>query len=71
MTVDELIEQVKQECVGSTVEPGIVADVNLANAVYEVKTEGGFPTPACETDEEEAVKSNGDSDASIEGVPIT
>ena len=71
MTVDELIEQVKQECVGSTVEPGIVADVNLANAVYEVKTEGGFPTPACETDEEEAVKSNGDSNASIEGVPIT
>ena len=69
--VGDLIEQVKQECVESTVEPGVVADVDLANAVYDVKMEGAQPTPAFDTDEDEAVRSGGASDVSIEGVPIT
>ena len=30
-----------------------------------------MPTPACYTDVEEAVKSEGDSDVSIDKVPIT
>ena len=70
-TVDDLMEQVKQECVETTVEPGVVADVNLANMVYDLKMEGAQPTPVFDTDEDEAVRSGGDSDVSIEGVPVT
>ena len=70
-TVDDFLEQVNQECVESTVEPGVVVDVNLANAVYDIKMEGTQTTPVFDTDEEEAVRSGGDSDVSIECVPIT
>ena len=40
----DLVEQVKQMSTEFTVEPGFVADVNLANAVYDIKTEVGQPT---------------------------
>ena len=67
-TVDDFLEQVKQECVETNVEPGVVADVNLATAVYDVKLEGTQTPPVFDTDEEEAGKSGGDRDVSIEGV---
>ena len=67
-TVDGFLEQVKQECVETNVEPGVVADVNLATAVYDVKLEGTQTPPVFDTDEEEAGKSGGDRDVSIEGV---
>ena len=56
-TVDDLIEQVKRETVETSIEPGFVSGVNLANVVYEIKTEVGIPTPACDTDVDEAVMS--------------
>ena len=71
MTVDDLIEQVKQETVETTVEPGVVSDVNLANVVYDIKTEVVMPTPAYDNDVEECAKSEGESDESIDKVPIT
>ena len=56
MTVEELIELVKNEPVEFTVEPGVVADVNVANVVYDIQAEVGLPTPAFDTDEEAEVK---------------
>ena len=70
-TMDDYIKQVRQEYVETGVKPGVVADVNLANAVYDVKKETAQTTPVFDADEEEAAKSGGDSDVSIEGVPIT
>ena len=70
-TVDDLLEQVKQECVETTVDIGVVADIKLANVVYDVKMEGTQTTLVFDTDEEAAGKSGGGSDVSIEGVPIT
>ena len=59
------MEQVRQEYVETSVEPGVVADVNLANMVYDVKKEPEQMTQVLDTDEEEAAKSGGDSDVSI------
>ena len=47
-TVVDLIEPITQENIETTVEPGFVADVNMANVVYEIKPEVGLPTPAYE-----------------------
>ena len=45
--------------------------MNLANVVFEIKTEVGMPTLACGTDVEEAVKGESGSDVLIDKAPIT
>ena len=69
--VDDLIEQVKGEAVETSVEPGYVSDVNVANVVYDIKTEVGTPTPAYDTDVDKCATSEGESNVSIDKVPIT
>ena len=55
-TTDDYIEQVRHEYVETGVVPGVVADVNLANVVYDVKKETEQTTPVLDADEEEAAK---------------
>ena len=43
----------------------------MAKVVYDIKTEVGMPTPAYDTDVEETVKSEEDSDVSVDDFPIT
>ena len=56
-TIDDLLEQVKGEAAETSTEPGFVSDVNLANVVYEIKTEVCVPAPAYDTDVEECATS--------------
>ena len=44
--------------------------MDLANVVYDIKTEVGHPTPAYDTDAEEAMKTEGDRDVAREDAPI-
>ena len=60
-TVEGFIELAKREEPTTTVEPGVVADVDLANVIYTIP-EGDVDTPTL--DEDVGRKSEGGSDVS-------
>ena len=68
-TIDDMIRRVTEEELLTAVEPGIVGDVDIANMIYTIPEGSETATPTME--EDEAMKSEGDSDVCIEGVSIT
>ena len=62
-SAEQYIQMAKREEPSTTVEPGIVADVELANVVYTIPEGDGLDTPTLK--EVEMVKDEGDSDVSI------
>ena len=66
-TAEGFIELAKQEEPTTTVEPGIVVDVDLAIVRYTIP-EGDVETPTLE--EVVATEGEGDSNVSIEGLPV-
>ena len=67
-TAEGFIELAKQEEPATTVEPGNVPDVDLANVLCTIP-EGDVDTPTLE--EDVGIKSEGDSDVSNDELPVT
>ena len=67
-TAADYIQQAKQEEPLTTVEPGIVADVNIANDIYTILEGDDVVTPTL--DDDDLAKGEEDSDVSIEDLPV-